>query len=127
MCRLIHILLTATVLASLLRVRTVRAQFSNVPSGFNADGGSPINTDGATNTGVSGTTYPTYQSNTKSSAIKEALADAIRLRAEAQKEKVLAKHGGATTDASSTQTEPVAKTKSFAYTSIRVPGANANP
>lgn len=65
------------------------------------------------NVGVSGT------ATEKSSAIKEALADSIRLRAEAHKEKVLAKHGQEATQA----TAPAAKTKSFAYTKIHIPGS----
>lgn len=58
----------------------------------------------------------------KSSAIKEALADSIRLRAEANKEKVLAKHGG---QQAAPAAVPEAKTKSFAYTSIQIPGTTA--
>lgn len=65
------------------------------------------------NVGVSGTA-----TTEKSSAIKEALADSIRLRAEAHKEKVLAKQGQAA------QADTVAaKTKSFAYTKIHIPGS----
>jgi hypothetical protein len=60
--------------------------------------------------------------NERSSAIKDALADSIRLRAEAHKEKTLAKY---TPSASSTSVPPAAKTKSFAYTSIQVPGESA--
>jgi len=56
----------------------------------------------------------------RSSAIKEALADSIRLRAEAHKEKVLAKHGQ---EAQASQADVAAKTKSFAYTKIHIPGS----
>lgn len=55
----------------------------------------------------------------KSSAIKEALADSIRLRAEANKEKILAKHGQQAAEAN----VQAAKTKNFAYTKIHIPGA----
>lgn len=58
----------------------------------------------------------------RSSAIKDALADSIRLRAEAKKEKAMFKHGGSGSQASTA----AAKTKSFAYTSIQVPGGTLN-
>jgi hypothetical protein len=70
------------------------------------------------NVGVSGTVAPA--ATEKSSAIKEALADSIRLRAEAHKEKVLAKYG----EDEATQAQArAAKTKSFAYTKIHIPGS----
>jgi hypothetical protein len=100
--------LTAVLLGT---IQVALAQFSTVPNYTPPVSGT-----------VSGTVTPLYTAApAKSSAIKEALADAIVMRAEAHKEKVLAKHGsGAATEAA----VPAAKTKNFAYTSIQIPGSS---
>jgi hypothetical protein len=66
--------------------------------------------------GTASTTGTTGTTNARSSALADALADSIRMKAEARKALVENKHGGATP-----QSSPVpAKTKSFAYTNIEI-------
>ncbi|WPT11299.1 hypothetical protein PSENEW3n2_00000738 [Picochlorum sp. SENEW3] len=70
-------------------------------------------------TGIARAQHTTGSSN----AIKEALADSIRLRAEAKKASTLAKHGG---NVGPQVTPQPAKTKNFAFTKIDVNTDPAN-